>query len=267
VAERPALEAVLFDAGGTLIRLDFEWMSADLAAQGLQVSAAALRRAEVEGRRRYDASVEQGRRAPADPASQGARPERSWTGIGDQNAYFGGMLEAAGVPREQFPAALERFAARQRGPGLWTRPMEGARAALDGIGALGLQCGVVSNSDGRARLHLADCDMLRGLDVVVDSHEVGIEKPDPGIFFIARTTLGAAAPRTLFVGDIRATDEAGARAAGLHFVLVDPHGDYGEHGTPAIAGLEQLPDFVRARFTPAPRARTRDPRGPKEVTP
>lgn len=261
MAERPALAVVLFDAGGTLLRLDFEWMSADLEAHGVRVSPAALRRAEVEGRRRYDASVEEGRRPPVDPASMGAPPGRSWTGIGDQNAYFGGTLAAAGVPRERIPAALARFAARQRGPGLWTRPMEGARAALDGVAALGLPCAVVSNSDGRAALHLADCDMLRGLEFVVDSHEVKVEKPDPRIFAIALERLGVEPDHALFVGDIRATDEAGARAAGLHFVLVDPHGDYAQDGTPAIAGLEQLPDFVRARFTPAPRARTRDPRG------
>ena len=54
--ERARLEAVLLDAGGTLVRLDFEWMAETVSALGAPVSAEALRRAEVEGRRRYDRS-------------------------------------------------------------------------------------------------------------------------------------------------------------------------------------------------------------------
>ena len=38
MAERPMLEAVLFDAGGTLVRLDFEWMSEMLGTLGLRVT-------------------------------------------------------------------------------------------------------------------------------------------------------------------------------------------------------------------------------------
>ena len=52
--ERPGLDAVLLDAGGTLVRLDFEWMAETVTALGAPVSAATLRRAEIEGRRRYD---------------------------------------------------------------------------------------------------------------------------------------------------------------------------------------------------------------------
>ena len=42
---RGALEAVVFDAGGTLVRLDFEWMAGALAALGLRTDVAGLRRA------------------------------------------------------------------------------------------------------------------------------------------------------------------------------------------------------------------------------
>ena len=55
VTTRPELEAVVFDAGGTLVRLDFEWMSEMLAGLGFPASVDDLRRAEVHGRRRYDA--------------------------------------------------------------------------------------------------------------------------------------------------------------------------------------------------------------------
>jgi putative hydrolase of the HAD superfamily len=240
VAERPGLDAVLLDAGGTLVRLDFEWMAETVSALGVRVSAKALRRAEVEGRRCYDRSRGQVP-APGEPAPPlGTR--------GDVRAYFGGTLEAAGIPADVVALAYERFRERQAGPGLWTRPMEGARAALDGLLALGVRCAVVSNSDGRAEMHLRDCDMLRGVEFVVDSHVVGIEKPDPRIVHLALDRLGVRAARALFVGDIRSVDEAGARAAGTHFVLLDPLGDYAADGVEAIPGMERLAGWVRERF-------------------
>jgi HAD superfamily hydrolase (TIGR01509 family) len=243
--ERAPLEAVLLDAGGTLVRLDFEWMAETVSALGARVTAEALRRAEVEGRRRYDRS----RGAAPPPGEPDPPPGR----VGDIRAYFGGTLEAAGVGAGVVADALERFERRQAATGLWTRPMEGARAALDGLATLGLRCAVVSNSDGRAEMHLGDCDMLRGIEFVVDSHRVGIEKPDARIFRIALDRLGVPAARALFVGDIRSVDEAGARAAGTHFVLLDPLGDYAADHVPAIPGMERLTDWVSERFAVAPR--------------
>ena len=241
MAERPRLEAVLFDAGGTLVRLDFEWMSEALATLGARVTPGELRRAEVEGRRRYDRSTE----ARAGDAT-GLEPPLGHAG--DVREYFGGMLEAAGLPDAVVAAALDRFQLRQRETGLWTRPMEGARGALDALAALGVRRAVVSNSDGRAATHLRDCDMLAAVEFVVDSHEVGVEKPDPRIFRIALERLGVPPERTLYVGDIRSVDEVGARAAGLHFVLLDPFGDYSAGGVPSIAGIDRLASFVSQRF-------------------
>src|SRR6185436_19650533 len=111
-----------------------------------------------------------------------ARDSTALGATGDTHAYFRGMLEAAGIPAATIPAALERFAARHADCGLWTRPIEGARAALDGVAALGLRRAVVSNSDGRAERHLEQSGMREGLEFVVDSQIEGVEKPDPRIF-------------------------------------------------------------------------------------
>jgi putative hydrolase of the HAD superfamily len=236
----PILEAVIFDAGGTLVRLDFEWMAAALAQSGVGIDAATLRRAEVEGRRRYDASGGE----PGDGGPLGGR--------GDVRAYFGGMLIAAGVPAHLVEPTLARFLAHESASGLWSRPMEGARAAVDAIGHMGLRRAVVSNSDGRAERHLENAGVREGIEFVVDSHRVGVEKPDPRIFAIALERLGTAPERALYVGDIRSVDETGARAAGLHFVLIDPWGDYAAPGAPAIPTIAELPSWVATHFE-APR--------------
>src|SRR5262249_51856653 len=122
-------------------------------------------------------------------------------------------------------------------------------AAVDGMAALGLHVAVVSNSDGRAEQHLIDAGMRAGIEFVVDSEIVGIEKPDPGIFRIALDRLGVAAARSLYVGDIQCVDAAGAAAAGMHFVLVDPFGDYAAPGMLSIPSMDRLPEFVRRTFT------------------
>ena len=167
MGDRPALDAVLLDAGGTLVRLDFEWMAETLAALGAPADPAELRRAELEGRRRYDRSRGLG----------AAHDEPHAAPNGDIHAYFGGLLDGAGLTPPLRDLALERFFERDARVGLWRRPAEGARAALDRLRELGLRCAVVSNSDGRAEMLLADCGMLPGLEFVVDSHRVGVEKP------------------------------------------------------------------------------------------
>ena len=247
--ERPALDAVVFDAGGTLVRLDFEWMADAVSELGAPLEAAALRRAEIEGRRRYDRSVGSPPRAGEPHPPLGTR--------GDMREYFIGMLEDAGVPTAAREAAYPRFVARQLKPGLWIRPMEGARAALDGVGALGLRRAVVSNSDGRAEWHLEHCGMREGLEFVVDSQIEGVEKPDPRIFRIALERLGVPASRALYVGDIRSVDEGGARAAGMQFVLIDPYGDYAEDRASSIASIARLPEWVSDHFSVPNGASTR----------
>jgi putative hydrolase of the HAD superfamily len=239
MVERPTLDAVIFDAGGTLVRLDFEWMSTMLASLGAEVPAAALRNGEVEGRRRFDASYDAPRPADGPLPALGRR--------GDVRAYYAGLLAGGGCPEPRLAAAVERLVERQAGPGLWTRPAEGARAVLDELGAAGMPMACISNSDGRAEQHLTDCGVRAGLAFVVDSTIEKVEKPDPAIFRIALSRLGVAADRALYVGDIRSVDPPGARAAGMHSVLLDPWGDYAD-GEPSIPTIAALPGWIRARF-------------------
>ncbi len=70
-------------------------------------------------------------------------------------------------------------------------------------------------------------------DVVVDSCEVGMRKPDPRIFALTMDRLGVAAERAAFLDDYPGNVEA-ARRAGLHPILVTT--DYHD----AIAQLDRL---------------------------
>lgn len=57
-------------------------------------------------------------------------------------------------------------------------------------------------------------------DIVVDSSEVGVRKPNPAIFTLALERLGVSDPsRAVFLDDVE-SNVAGARRAGLHGIVV-----------------------------------------------
>ncbi|MEO5989769.1 MAG: HAD family hydrolase, partial [Candidatus Eisenbacteria bacterium] len=220
------------------------WMCEMLATLGVHVTPQQMRHAEVRGRRMYDLAATHPRRLAL------GEPHHPLGSIAPSDAYFSGMLEAVGCRHPVLEEALGHFHARQEPPSLlWGRPAEGARAALDGVYGLGLRACCVSNSDGRAEHHLVVCGVRAGLEFVVDSHIEGVEKPDPRLFGIALERLHVSPDRAVYVGDIRSIDEAGSRAAGMHFVLIDPAGDYAAPGTHAVRAIGELPQYLAEHFT------------------
>ena len=79
---------------------------------------------------------------------------------------------------------------------------------------------VISNADGRVRGLLEAAGLAPHLEFVIDSAEVGIEKPDPRIFHAATQRLGLPPARCAYVGDIYEIDVLGALGAGLTPILI-----------------------------------------------
>lgn len=88
--------------------------------------------------------------------------------------------------------------------------------------ASGLRTAVVTNNvrelSGQWR-SLVDVDSL--FDAVIDSCEVGMRKPNPAIFLHTLEALGGILPHEAAFLDDHPANVAGARAAGLHGILVD----------------------------------------------
>ena len=59
------------------------------------------------------------------------------------------------------------------------------------------------------------------MDYLFDSHEEGIEKPDPAYFQQALKISGSSAETTVHVGDFYHVDVVGARSAGIRPILLD----------------------------------------------
>ena len=130
-------------------------------------------------------------------------------------------------------------------------PVAGAAAAVQALVGAGFKVGIVSNAFGTIAAQLeggrvcsaSDATTLPRVAAIIDSHLVGVEKPDPAIFHLALDALGADASRAVHVGDSVRADVNGASGAGLCGVHLDPYGGCG--GAHAhVSGLPALLDWL-----------------------
>jgi len=210
--------AILLDAGGVLIFPQPDLLRPPLQALGVSPDVAEFERAHYRAMVVQDLAMV--------PPVKG-----TWW-----REYLVGYFAACGVAEDRCRELATEVAAATMGRA-WTHVGTGAIAGLRALAALGLPIGVVSNSDGSVQAELRRlgvCYAASGREppqpgvqvgVVVDSAVVGVAKPDPAIFGIALDALGVSASSTvLYVGDSLRYDVAGALAAGLQPVHLDPHG-------------------------------------------
>ena len=228
------IDAVLFDAGGTLMHLDYACMAEIARAHGATLSAADLRRAESASRHAIDA---QARRVGGVTGTDATRRE----------GYFGNLLRAAEVAPDRVPSILAALEAENLVSNLWRIPLEQAEQTLEALRERGLRTAVVSNADGRVEALLRSAGLGAHLELVVDSHYEGVEKPDPEIFHRALSRMRVRAERAVYIGDIYSIDVVGARAAGLAPVLIDAVGAYPDVDCPRIERLSELLDRIPRR--------------------
>lgn len=225
----PMLRTVFLDAGGVLVYPNWTRVSEALQAQGVDAAAQALATAEPFAKRRID--VHHTVAATNDTT-------RGWL-------YFNLVLEAAGISRdERTDAALARLHAYHRRQNLWESVPPGVLPALKALRARGLRLAVVSNANGTLCAHLDRLGLSALVDCVLDSCDVGVEKPDPRLFQIALERSGASAESTIHVGDLYQIDVVGARAAGLRGVLLDEAGLYEGVDCPRVRSLGELVDRI-----------------------
>lgn len=257
------VSAILLDAGGVLIFPEPALVLPPLRAAGAAADLATLQRAHYQAMAAQDADA-------AEPA------HGTWW-----RNYLLCFVAACGVAearREQLADAIVQQTRTHSYT--WTHLGLGALDGLRKVAALGLPLGVVSNSDGTVEddlRRMGVCYVPDGrpppaagiqVGVIVDSAVVGAAKPDPEIFRIALDALGVpAGEKVLHVGDSLRYDVAGARAAGLQPVHMDPHGlcpDPGGH--PHVRSLAALAELARpdigAAFTFRPRWPRDDPGDP-----
>lgn len=234
---RPAaLDAVLFDAGHTLIRP--RGTVEEIYAQHARAAGRPVAELVPEIRRHFGALFSEAREEMArgedgfgfsDEADR-ALWRRICLGVADR---VPGLTDD---PEGWFEEVYDRFGQ----PETWEvfEDVPGPLASLD---RMGVRVAVVSNWDSRLKRILDGLDLgVRPAEVVI-SAAVGTRKPGPRIFQAALDTLGVQPERTLMVGDSVIDDVEGAERAGLWAVLVRRSGDPPPAG---VAWVDRLSDLL-----------------------
>jgi len=227
---RLLIDTLFLDAGGVICHPAWPRVSAALATEGVHVSPTELAKAERLAKKDIDSA------SVINTTSDAAR---GWL-------YFNNVLERAGVPLSKATdAALAMLHEYHRSENLWEYVPEDVKPALGRLRGIGLTLVVVSNANGRLR-HLFDRLALTPFfDVLLDSHDWGVEKPDPRLFRIALEQSGARAESTAHVGDLFHIDVAGARGAGLREgILFDPADLYPTADCRRVKILDELVDVI-----------------------
>ena len=218
--------ACVFDAGGTLVHPDWPRLAA-LAegAAGRRFGAEEMRRAFGEMLRGV------GAQEPGRPSVD--QSGRHWT----FRAMYGGLgLDAAAC--ESLVGLIDAAHAERH---IWCGCDPEAARVIDALKREGLLVAIISNTeDGRLRDSLEAAGLAELFEVTVDSHLVGLRKPDPAVFRLALERLGVEPEEAVFVGDSYAHDALAARAAGMRAVLLDPLDLHPESVCPRIQRLGDL---------------------------
>lgn len=227
------VRAIFFDAGNTLLWMNYPVIAGHLSTYGLRVSAVEVQRAEWRARVRLDEEL--ARRAQ-NPSTESE---------GTAGRYLRFLLEGLGVADEGIVRAVAEWRRSYNPPvGLWNLADPVAEAALARARQAGLVAGVISNSNGSVRSILTELGLARYLDFVLDSTEVGVEKPDARIFRLALEQAGVDPACAVYVGDLYSVDVLGARSAGMDAVLLDPGGCWGPRDCPTAADVFGAVDLV-----------------------
>jgi putative hydrolase of the HAD superfamily len=223
--DRGDIDAVVFDAGGVLLLPDAEAGRAAIATLDCESTPEDWHRAHYATLPLLD------QMQPIDWATH-RRAMAAEIGVPDER------LEAAAALIENVMAGMAWVA------------VPGAADALRALADAGYKLAVVSNAWGTVAQWLEQhgvCSVARGdlpqVATVIDSHLVGVEKPDPRIFQLAIDVLDVPPERSLYVGDTIRFDVDGAYSAGLHPVHVDPY-DFCDGAHRHIVDLAQLTSWL-----------------------
>jgi HAD superfamily hydrolase (TIGR01549 family) len=217
------MRAIIFDAGNTLLRMDYRIIMEQLVARGRPVSVDQVEEAELRARVRLDPDL---------------APGSSTESTVIHGRYLRYLLEHLAVTEEAEIEAIARWRRGYNPPvGLWNRADPEALGAVRRVREAGLVAGVISNSNGSVRSILEETGLAAHLHFIIDSSVVGVEKPDPRIFALGLREAGVAAAQAVYVGDLYSVDVLGARAAGLDGILLDPRGFWGPRDCRLARGL------------------------------
>lgn len=225
-------DAILLDAGNTLVFLDPVRATEILRRHGATGDEARFARVEREARILLSRAAQEGV-----TGTEG----HFW------EVYFLTLYRGMGLPEPATRAATDDILEEHARDHLWSHVLPGTKRVLEELRGAGHRLAVVSNADGRIQELLEHVGLGPCFEFVVDSQVVGVSKPDPRIFHTALDRMGVEAHRTLYVGDLYPVDVIGARNAEMEAFLLDPFDALG-HWTDVrrIPSVLRLPEALES---------------------
>jgi putative hydrolase of the HAD superfamily len=228
-------KAVLLDVGGIFFAPSHDRILGAFARAGLAPSVEILDRAHYAGARAF----------PAD--NESLDWPKQW------RAYLDAYMTECEIPDGVREEVHEHLDSEFADAALWLHELPGARDGLRALAQTDIRLGIISNADGLIGQRLAEAEILQvgpGIGVpvecVIDSGAVGVMKPDPRIFHLALDAMAITPADAWYVGDMPGIDVVGARAAGLHPVVMDPYQFHLDADYDRVSSLTELATVVRA---------------------
>jgi HAD superfamily hydrolase (TIGR01549 family) len=117
---------------------------------------------------------------------------------------------------------------------------EDAAATVERLHCSGYRLGLLTNRSEDMFPPVALNELRRYFETVVSAGEVRYWKPDPRIFQVMLSRLNVKAESAYYIGDNYYSDVFGARAAGMHPILIDRNGLFPEATCTVIKRLSDL---------------------------
>lgn len=170
--------------------------------------------------------------------------------------FYAHLFSLLGLPKAVWPELADRIQDHYWQPDGWT-PFPETHTVLEQLKAAGYILGALSDWNSQLPRILDHLDLHDFFDFVVVSALHGVGKPSPLLFDIALQRSGVRPEEAVYVGDTYMTDIMGARASGLHPVLID------RSKRPAPADC----DVIRSLDALLPLLRRLNARGASAATP
>jgi putative hydrolase of the HAD superfamily len=231
-----SIRVVFFDMGDTLTTILPSW-------EMLYVNACARHGIHVD----HDALVAATRAVFGALDADESRMTYEATKEADQRYYQeinGAILQRAGAPmNDRMRTILEHLQAEFETPAHF-HLFPDAIPTIETLRSAGYQLGIISNWSWNLP------DLCDGLGItghfehIVTSARVGASKPHRAIYDYALRWFGARPEECVQIGDNAVADVAGARAVGMHGVLIDRRGREHAADYPVVRALAEVPEIV-----------------------
>jgi HAD superfamily hydrolase (TIGR01509 family) len=243
-------KGLFFDAGNTLIEMDYEWVCTCIEEEAAPTDPDLLQRIDQQVRFTIDRELLR-RVAAGDEIPSGTISMKEKSLL---RSYFSRLLRSTAVAEASHDRIITRLLEEEATSqyGLWRKIRPKLEPTLAELARRGFILGVVSNSDGQLAKRLSRLGLQKYFSFILDSADVGIEKPDSRLFQMALKVSGVEPAEGVYIGDLCSVDVLGARRVGMQGLLYDPADLYGEIESRRIISWPELCWIVDGK--PHPRA-------------